>query len=185
MKIFKFISYVTLAASVALSGVANADVINPKLDIQDLGDDTGASVTATTFDIDATAFAIITDGTTIDIADQAFALTSTGSFDSVGVGLFSGSFDITGGLLSGTFTNLEVFDLGLGFYDFAGDVTYTGGSLAGSLSGGRFEGIIDNSFAGDSIVIGKLGAVVPVPAAVWLFASGLIGLIGIARRKSA
>jgi hypothetical protein len=27
--------------------------------------------------------------------------------------------------------------------------------------------------------------VVPVPAAVWLFGSGLLGLVGIARRKSA
>ncbi|MBI5783055.1 MAG: VPLPA-CTERM sorting domain-containing protein, partial [Gammaproteobacteria bacterium] len=28
-------------------------------------------------------------------------------------------------------------------------------------------------------------AVVPVPAAVWLFGSGLLGLIGVARRKAA
>ena len=28
-------------------------------------------------------------------------------------------------------------------------------------------------------------AVVPVPAAVWLFGSGLIGLVGVARRKRA
>ena len=28
-------------------------------------------------------------------------------------------------------------------------------------------------------------AVIPVPAAVWLFGSGLLGLIGIARRKKA
>jgi len=27
--------------------------------------------------------------------------------------------------------------------------------------------------------------VIPVPAAVWLFGSGLLGLIGIARRKAA
>ncbi len=27
------------------------------------------------------------------------------------------------------------------------------------------------------------GTVVPIPAAIWLFGSGLIGLIGIARRK--
>jgi len=27
------------------------------------------------------------------------------------------------------------------------------------------------------------GAVIPVPAAVWLFGSGLLGLVGIARRK--
>ena len=31
----------------------------------------------------------------------------------------------------------------------------------------------------------RFGTVVPVPAAVWLFGSGLIGLIGIARRKKA
>jgi hypothetical protein len=30
---------------------------------------------------------------------------------------------------------------------------------------------------------GDVGAVIPVPAAVWLFGTGLIGLIGIARRK--
>lgn len=30
-----------------------------------------------------------------------------------------------------------------------------------------------------------LAAAVPVPAAVWLFGSGLLGLIGIARRKKA
>jgi len=29
------------------------------------------------------------------------------------------------------------------------------------------------------------GTVVPVPAAVWLFGSGLLGLIGIARRNKA
>ena len=30
---------------------------------------------------------------------------------------------------------------------------------------------------------GDVGAVVPVPAAIWLFGSGLLGLIGITRRK--
>jgi hypothetical protein len=33
--------------------------------------------------------------------------------------------------------------------------------------------------------LGSLTAVVPVPAAVWLFGSGLLGFIGIARRKKA
>jgi len=32
---------------------------------------------------------------------------------------------------------------------------------------------------------GNVGAVVPVPAAVWLFGSGLLGLLGLARRKQA
>ena len=32
-------------------------------------------------------------------------------------------------------------------------------------------------------IIDNITAVVPVPAAVWLFGSGLLGLVGIARRK--
>jgi len=35
-----------------------------------------------------------------------------------------------------------------------------------------------------SVIVGA-GAVVPVPAAVWLFGSGLLGLVGMARRKKA
>lgn len=35
-----------------------------------------------------------------------------------------------------------------------------------------------------SVIVGE-GAVVPVPAAVWLFGSGLLGLVGIARRRKA
>jgi hypothetical protein len=45
------------------------------------------------------------------------------------------------------------------------------------------SGSVIGSFAGS--VIGWTGGmtVVPIPAAVWLFGSGLIGLIGLARRK--
>ena len=45
------------------------------------------------------------------------------------------------------------------------------------------SGSVIGSFAGS--VIGWTGGmtVVPIPAAVWLFGSGLIGLIGFARRK--
>ena len=39
-----------------------------------------------------------------------------------------------------------------------------------------------SSFAGWAVRAGDVGAV-PVPAAVWLFGSGLIGLIGVARRS--
>ena len=44
-----------------------------------------------------------------------------------------------------------------------------------------------NIAAGQNVVIGKsmlLETVVPVPAAVWLFGSGLLGLVGIARRRA-
>ena len=61
--------------------------------------------------------------------------------------------------------------------------------LVGLSSGG---GLTDAYFAADVICIsgscngetGNIGAV-PVPAAAWLFGSGLLGLIGVARRKKA
>lgn len=44
----------------------------------------------------------------------------------------------------------------------------------------------DISFSNGSVLsIDAVPTVVPVPAAVWLFGSGLLGLIGIARRKTA
>lgn len=157
--------------------MANANIVKPALEIQDFGDDTGIDLTSFGFNIDATALFIVTGGDLIDIPDESFILTSTGVFD-MGSGLFSGTFTV-GSLLSGSFDNLLVLSNGdLG--QFLGDVTYTGGSLMGNLTGGRIEG----GFAEIGLVA-KLGevTVVPVPAAVWLFGSGLIGLIGIASRK--
>lgn len=158
-----------------------ANVARPALDIQDYAGDAGFSLTATGPSIDATAFSIVTNGNPIDIPDETFTLTSTaGSFDSLaGFGSFAGSINI-GSLLSADFANLNVFDLSGGVYQFAGDLTYTGGSLMGNLTSGRIEGIASNSQ-----LVAKIGAVaaVPLPAAAWLFGSGLLGLIRIARRK--
>lgn len=62
---------------------------------------------------------------------------------------------------------------------------------AGVISGNGFDATIVNwTFSGDdaytnSMTITSTGiAAVPVPAAVWLFGSGLLGLVGIARRKA-
>jgi len=41
-----------------------------------------------------------------------------------------------------------------------------------------------NIAAGDTIQFSKTVSAVPVPAAVWLFGSGLLGLVGIARRRA-
>lgn len=78
---------------------------------------------------------------------------------------------------------------------------YIGGSLVGSISnsyGGEFFGVIsDSSFTSITLKGGSgsnqqnyrlddmVYSPVPVPAAVWLFGSGLIGLVGVARRKKA
>ena len=166
---------------ISLPAISNANSIDfPALDIEN--NSGGAALTDSAFSIDATAFAIVfADMSFIDIPDQTFTLTSTGSIDTTtaDIGYFSGSFD-AGSLLTGSFTNLFVGHFGDGTGSFNGDVIFTGGSLAGGLPGGRITG----SFTTTS-VDAKIGAVVPVPAAVWLFGSGLVGLIAVARRKAA
>ncbi|MDH5612112.1 MAG: VPLPA-CTERM sorting domain-containing protein [Gammaproteobacteria bacterium] len=165
--------------------IANAAVVRPALDIQLFSGDAGAWLTETSsgafdFDIDATAFAIVFDDITanIDIPNQSFTL--HGTYDA-GANAFYGSFNVAGGLLSGSFNDLTVAVLSSGSIDFSANLSYDAGSLSTGLTGGRLEGIgnISNLSA-------KLGpvSVVPVPAAVWLFGSGLIALVGLARRKA-
>jgi len=52
------------------------------------------------------------------------------------------------------------------------------------ISTGVFNGIYETGSNGN-LTIGRRVPEVPVPAAVWLFGSGLLGLIGVARRKKA
>ena len=51
-----------------------------------------------------------------------------------------------------------------------------------------FSAVLLSDALGDALPVTTVGnsiTVVPVPAAVWLFGSGLLGLVGIARRKKA
>ena len=189
MNMKKCISRIALASALLLPGVLNAaTIILPALDIASMTGDAGATVSANAFNIDATAFTIITDGAPIDISDEIFTLTSTsGSYDASadggdGLGTFAGTFSVGGGLLSGTFSDLEVFGFGDGInFDFDAILAFDSGSLKGGFTTGVLDGII-----GGSKLTVKLATIsaVPVPAAVWLFGSGLLGLVGIARRKS-
>jgi len=96
----------------------------------------------------------------------------------------SGSTDGAGGI-SGTIVitdnwNANNFDQGGAFTG-----TATGTELAGTfaidwtsaISGGPFDGQV-----GTYAATGTYSAV-PVPAAAWLFGSGLVGLVGVARRR--
>ena len=114
-------------------------------------------------------------------------LSVIGAVNLGGLGSFSGV------LLTGEITGFGFQNSGgtTDFYDFT--FTLTGGHLASlysptlgvSLASERsdFVGDFTANFGGEAK--GTLGAVIPVPAAVWLFSSGLLGLIGIARRKKA
>lgn len=64
-----------------------------------------------------------------------------------------------------------------------GSATITDAQEADLLAGLWYINIHSNVFPGGEIR-GQV-QVVPIPAAVWLFGSGLLGLIGIARKKSA
>ena len=184
MHILRQLATVILPVALFIPGITNADVVRPALDIALLDGDTGAILSGDApenfvFDIDATAFKIVTNdiNNPIDIPDQSFTL--HGTYDTT-TELFVGIFEVAGGLLAGTFTDLKtIYLLDPGAWDFSANLIYTSGSLMGGLTGGRLEGI-----GNTNDLVAKLGPVVPVPAAVWLFGSGLIGLIGIARRKA-
>ena len=69
----------------------------------------------------------------------------------------------------------------------AGDVVFSGNRHTDGLSGiamdnGPFPGFNAN-FDIHSMTLTSVTSAVPVPAAVWLFGSGLVGLAGIARRR--
>ncbi|MGB5474150.1 MAG: hypothetical protein WBQ78_11790 [Gammaproteobacteria bacterium] len=181
-----------LSAALMLFGSAGVSAITtfPALELNPV------SVTGTASGVSMTGLAPFTlsDPTTVLvdlIPDLSFTLISNGSG--------AGSLQVAGGsALQADFANLTITYSSLlqtAFWN--ADLTYTGGSLAGSLTGGRVEGAFGGLTGfGDGLSllgqdfsasggIAKVGAVVPVPPAVWLFGSGLLGLVGVARRRSA
>lgn len=188
-KKFVVVLFITLTI---FSAGTNADVVLPALDITTYAGDTGVASDGSTLSMDATAFSIFTNGAPIDIPDVDFSLTA--AFNSFAGGityLFNNGSLSAGTLLTATFNEMTILSIGGGQGFFTADLTYTGGSLIGGLTSGRIEGTFLNATSGDfsgaftaDTIIAKAGAVVPVPAAVWLFGSGLLGLIGIARKKA-
>jgi len=59
----------------------------------------------------------------------------------------------------------------------------SGAWLFGMGDGNQDGSIKDGNYYAWAVQSGDVGAV-PIPAAVWLFGSGLLGLVGFARRKA-
>ncbi len=200
MRIRRYLSRLALPVMMMIPGISNANIVFPALDIQDVTGNTGVALTSTALNIDATVSTILGNNSqTSSITPATFTLTASApqipfvkNYPAViainpGITYFNGSFSIgysgnLGSLLTGSFTHLAIQDFGNGLGSIFGNITYTGGSYQGNLSVGRLEGSIMGT-----AIIATLGSVstVPIPAAIWLFGSGLLGLIGIARRKTA
>ena len=176
-----------LAAFFSVSPTVHAAVSLPALDISTLGPDAGVASDGSNLTMDATVFSILTGGTPIDIPDAPFTLNASYSTSAGSIYFFSNGTLSAGSLLTANFDTLTLTSLGSNLGQFNGDLTYTGGSLVGGLTSGRIEGVFSGATSGDfsqaftaSNLSAKIGAVVPVPAAIWLFSSGLIGLVGLA-----
>lgn len=170
-----------VTALIALSPIANANVIvPPALEIGDLGAGDYISGDATTLTIDGTGTGVITNFspfTVTDIIDVDFVLTADRGINNGVDYLFTNGTITAGTYINTTFDLLTVSE-NLGFASFAADLA-NGGRIEGGFV---LAGDIASDFTGS--ILSAKASPVPVPAAVWLFGSGLLGLAGIARRKA-
>ena len=117
-------------------------------------------------------------GTTFGPGTYTFDTVEGGSYTNIQVG----ANQVGGHILFdwNTATNIDVINV-WNFCSGCGAYTST------DINGNGLKGIpmIDGAFPGFSANFEFKVAAVPVPAAVWLFGSGLLGLVGVARRKKA
>jgi hypothetical protein len=111
------------------------------------------------------------------------------TMDIIGATLVSGTFlnasnvhfessNFIFNVASGSFTDQKHAEI-LSFYGLPA-VDYLGGMSISFTSGS----ITDNAFMSDSIYSGSIvNTAVPVPAAIWLFGSALLGLLGYSHRR--
>ena len=175
------------------------DIVSQFIDVtyNATSDELTASGFALELDDDGSVPAEAIAGGTFDLSATIDATGSlSGGSLSIGGTVASLGFN-SGTLLTGTLTAFGFPDTGGDPFEFLFDVTggdaaalYGGGSvpagviLSGTGFGGDFGSNFDNlsSGTGTGTAVANVGTV-PVPAALWLFGSGLLGLTGLARRR--
>ena len=188
----------------------------PYIDVvQQTGDLGVSAVGATpTLTMQGTAISIINGaGSVSSLSPTAtFTLTATYSAALTAADGQPNTYDYTNGvvtitpagnapLLTATFADLVMQSSGTSLFNYviaSSPLSYTGGSLAGSLPGGELVGSftvttanahtasgaadLSQDYSGANLTA-KVGAVVPLPAAAWLMLSGLGGLGALARGR--
>lgn len=110
-------------------------------------------------------------------------------WDFGGAGISTGSIDNAAGTVNGIMVN--TFSVVSGNFDVATIEFLAVGSGTTALTLTEYGlnpwssgGSLLNPTMADSLVTVSGVSAVPVPAAVWLFSSGILGLVGMARRKN-
>ncbi len=101
-------------------------------------------------------------GTALQVAHFEFAPIDTSGYSSLFISVVKDSTTNVGAFLAG----------GFGANSYAGGQAYLDGTSCCS------------GFQPDSDLWFRTGSVVPIPAAIWLFGSGLLGMFAMARRKA-
>ena len=138
---------------------------------------------------------IFNDGIDASSTDEAQVTTAFGDYSGVTPGTFVDFNDFVFDPLVPN-TSLWTFSFGGSSYSFtmstisiisqtSSSISLEGTGIASITgfedTGGDFALTLNQS--GQAFSFSSSASVVPVPAAVWLFGSGLLGLVGIARRK--
>lgn len=205
-----------LAAGGMMGSAGAATVPYPYIDVVQQGGDAGVNATGTipTVTMQGTAISIINGpGNSTSLAPTAtFTLSATYSAALTAADGQPNTYDYTNGvitignggsapLLTATFSDLVMQSAGTSLFDYviaSTPLIYTGGSLAGSLSGGEIVGSftvtganaytasgaanLSEDYTGNNFTA-KVGSVVPLPASAWLLLSGIGGLGVLARGR--
>lgn len=156
---------VTLDAGVF--AVGNGDALNPiVINVPNPGQPTGGGLFTDTINFDLGSFTHFNMTSTVN-GISFFASTIFENLNDGEIPTAPGGYQ--GGASS--FANLALADLGISrdYHLHPGGIEAAGGTYTLTLWGSNGGG----------------GPVVPIPAAAWLFGSGVIGLVGLARRKMA
>ena len=147
-------------------------------------DDTGVDTQLAIFDINGELLSFNDDSEVFDWVSNDPGSIPNGDFDSL-----IGALDLSSGTYFVAVSSYDNDPVAWrdNLFSSSSMLSTSGDLINGAFGGSDYTGGIDTTTGSYQLIISESfdGAVVPVPAAIWLFGSGLIGLIGIARRKKA